>query len=74
MLQSVQRLMRAGGFRPRLFENRRELLRYQAIAKIQSAEEETSPGRPTTLDTADGRERFERLLRHAAHRPEELPE
>ena len=40
MLRLVQWLARRGGFRPRLFETRRDYLQYQAIARIQGAERE----------------------------------
>lgn len=72
MLRSVQRLERRGGFRPRLFDNRsrREYLEYQAIARIQGTEVQA----PAPVILNDAHERLEDLLRHAAHRPEQLPE
>jgi hypothetical protein len=72
MLQSVQRLERRGGFRPRLFDNRssREYLEYQAIARVQGTEVQA----PAPVILNDAHERLEGLLRRAAHRPERLPE
>lgn len=63
MLRSVQRLERRGGFRPRLFDTRRDYLQYQAIARIQGVEREPEP-----------HDRWEAVLRRAAHRPEQVPE
>jgi hypothetical protein len=70
MLRSVQRLERRSGFRPRLFETRRDYLEFQAIARIQGTEVQVP--QPTILQAAH--ERLEGLLRHAVHRPEPGPE
>jgi hypothetical protein len=73
MLRSVQRLERRSGFRPRLFETRRNYLEFQAIARIQGTEVQAPT--PIIKDVVQAaHERLAGLLRRAVHRPEEGPE